>query len=397
MSNKRLNEAEELFGILSVDFKDKLGYRTEIRDIEKMSSVQKWFIYDNYAKRDADVVIKNNKLLGEILGWDTDMLDAIFSARQIINTLLRTIGQEINADDMLDGRKEIYDIIDGKAITQILHNAGEEHVRMWHNRFKKHFEKFCENVHTIGNYMPCPDNVFNTFKGFNRWHYNDRLDLLYTDILERKCKNERGEYVMTLEQQTQWKAWFDENQKKLFLTDILDEENLGELGKFHIKHMTFSGEELKALPEFLQKINELIELRSKIIGTLCTRGICNILTECYKDILSEFERGKVFLQVSDDGKGYAWADPECEKQFDNCGIAKLFPFKYFDEKPIDKLTGEVSCKAVFEYTYLSLYDCYLNSEIGAGMRFSIDTLEERAVYFAFKECGLLKEPRRNNA
>ena len=105
MSNKRLNEAEELFGILSVDFKDKLGYRTEIRDIEKMSSVQKWFIYDNYAKRDADVVIKNNKLLREILGWDTDMLDAIFSARQIINTLLRTIGQEINADDMLDGRK----------------------------------------------------------------------------------------------------------------------------------------------------------------------------------------------------------------------------------------------------------------------------------------------------
>ena len=217
MSNKRLNEAEELFGILSVDFKDKLGYRTEIRDIEKMSSVQKWFIYDNYAKRDADVVIKNNKLLREILGWDTDMLDAIFSARQIINTLLRTIGQEINADDMLDGRKEIYDIIDGKAITQILHNAGEEHVRMWHNRFKKHFEKFCENVHTIGNYMPCPDNVFNTFKGFNRWHYNDRLDLLYTDILERECKNERGEYVMTLEQQTQWKAWFDENQKSCSL------------------------------------------------------------------------------------------------------------------------------------------------------------------------------------
>ena len=177
----------------------------------------------------------------------------------------------------------------------------------------------------------------------------------------------------------------------------MDEENLGELGKFHIKHMTFSGEELKALPEFLQKINELIELRSKIIGTLCTRGICNILTECYKNILSKFERGKVFLQVSDDGKGYAWADPECEKQFDNCGIAKLFPFKYFDEKPIDKLTGEVSCKAVFEYTYLPLYDCYLNVEIGAGMRFSIDTLEERAVYFAFKECGLLKEARRNNA
>lgn len=395
-NNKKIKETEELYKMLFLDFKDEFGYKADIKELKKMSAVQKWFIYDNYAKPDADVVIKNNKLLGEILGWDTDMFDAMFSARQIINTLLRTIGQKINTDDMLEGRKEIYDIIGGAAITQILRNAGEEHVRMWHNRFKKYFEKFCENVHTIGNYMPCPDNVFNTFKGFNRWHYNDRLDLLYTDILERKHKNKRGEYIMTSEQQTQWKAWFDENEKKLFLTDILDEENLGELGKFHIKQMTFSDEELKKLPEFLHKINELIELRSLIIRTLCTRGICNILTECYKDILSEFDRGKIFLQVSDDGKGYAWVDSECEKQFDNCGIAKLFPFKYFDERPIDKLTGEVSCKAVFEYTYLSLYDCYLNSEISAGMHLSIDILEDRAVYFAFKECGLLKEPRRNN-
>lgn len=393
-NNKKIKKAEELYKMLFLDFKDGLGYKVEIEDFKKMSAVQKWFIYKTYAISDAHVFVKDNELLSEVLGWDTDAVDTIFYVTQIINTLLKTIGQEkIDVDSIIDGKKDIYDIIDGKALTQKLHDAGEEHVRSWHNFFKKQLERFCKNIHTIGNYTPCPHGDFNNFKGYNRWAYNDRLDLIYTDILERQCKKGNGEFLITPKQQEEWKAWFAKNKEKLFLTEILDDETRGELGKFHMKHDTFSDNELKALPDYLKTANELIEHRSQKIRAVCTKAVCGILTECYKNILSEFEHGKVFLQISDDSKGYAWVDPECEKKFDNCKLRELFHYKYFNEKPIDKLIGEASWHDLFEYAYLGLYDCYINSEIPAGDDLHIDCIKERAAYFAFKELDLVKDYR----
>lgn len=394
-NNKKIKEAEELYKMLFLDFKDELGYKADIKELKKMSAVQKWFIYDNYAKPDADVMIKRNRLIAEVLGWDTEWLDAIFPVRQVIRTLLKTIGQEIDVDSIIDAKKNIYDIIDGKALTKKLHDVGEDHVRSWHRFFKEQLEKLCQNVHTIGNYMPCPDNAYNRIKGCNtKEHYNDRIDILYSDIIEPWCKKANGDLLISEKQRKEWKAWFDENKERLFLTVILDERIRNELGKFGlIKQDTFSGDELRFLPDYLKTANELIEHRSQKIRAVCTKAVCGILTECYKNILSEFERGKVFLQISDDSKGYAWVNPECEKKFDNCKLRELFYYKYFNEEPIDKLIGEASWNDLFEYAYLGLYDCYIDGEIPAKDKLHIDCIKERAAYFAFKELGLVKDYR----
>lgn len=83
-NNKKIKEAEELYKMLFLDFKDELGYKADIKELKKMSAVQKWFIYDNYAKPDADVMIKRNRLIAEVLGWDTKRIDAISRLRNLV-------------------------------------------------------------------------------------------------------------------------------------------------------------------------------------------------------------------------------------------------------------------------------------------------------------------------
>ncbi|MCH5205973.1 MAG: hypothetical protein J1F09_03400 [Oscillospiraceae bacterium] len=402
MKTKKTKEAEEMYRIIFLDFKDELKYGKEIEGFKEMSAVQKWFIYDKYAKSDADVAIKRNKLLASVLGWSVTHLDAIFPVRQIIKTLLKTIGQEIDVDQLLDGKKEIYDIIDGKALTAKLHDAGEAHVRSWHNFFSEQLEKLCRNVHTVGNYMPCPDENYNSVKGFKgKWHYNDRIDLLYSDILEPRCKKENNEYIISPKQRNDWKDWFDKNKENLFLTEILDGEIRDELGKFgYIKKTDFSDEELKELPEYLKTINILIECRTGKIKAKCAEAVQNIFFECYKNTLSEFEHGKVFLQVTSFTKGYIWVAPECEKKFEDGEFGRLFDleihkdiFKHFNDRPIDKEVGEASWANMFEYSYLALYDCYIDHELSAYKNWSIDSLKNRAAYFAFKELDLAKDYR----
>lgn len=81
-----------MYRIILLDYKDELGYEVEIEGFKEMSAIQKWLIYDEYAKRDTDVVIKGNMLLADVLGWDVEWLDGIFPVRQIIKSLLKTIG-----------------------------------------------------------------------------------------------------------------------------------------------------------------------------------------------------------------------------------------------------------------------------------------------------------------
>lgn len=397
MSNKEIKKAEKMYMILSDDFKDELGYKVEIKGFYNMSAVQKWLIYDKYRKRDADAVIKNI-YFADMIGWwdknDVVRLDAIFPVRQIIRTLLKTIGQEIDVDTILDGRKEIYDIINDNALTKKLHDAGiGNHV----GSFKQQLEQLCKNVHTVGNYMPCPDNAYNRVKGFCEWKYNDRIDLLYSDIFVPQCKKANGDYFIPQEQRENWKAWFEKNKEGLYLTEILDEKTRDELGKFNlIQHKTFSSDELRKLPEYLKKVNQLIEHRSEKIKVLCTEAVYNMYFECYKNALSEFEHGKVFLQVCPFSRGYVWVAPECEKKFERGAFGELFDpeqDKYFNKKPIDKVIGQASWENYFEYAYLALYDCYIDEKLSAEKNWELGLLKKRAAYFAFKEYDLVKDYR----
>lgn len=296
------------------------------------------------------------------------------------------------------GKKEIYDIINCKALTKKLHDAGiGNHVKSWHYVFKQQLEQLCKNVHTVGNYMPCPDNAYNRVKGFWKWKYNDRIDLLYSDILMPGCKKANGDYFIPQEQREKWKAWFDKNKDRLILTEILDEKTRVELEKFGcMRHETFSGNELKELPEYLKKVNQLIEYRTEKIKAICTKAVYNMYFECYKNALSEFEHGKVFLQVCTFSKGYVWVAPECEKKFEDGPFGELFDpeqDKYFNKKPIDKVIGEDSWKNFFEYAYLALYDCCIDEDLSAKKNWELGLLEDRAAYFAFKEHNLVKDYR----
>lgn len=361
MENKELGMADEIYRILSLDFKDELGYKVEIKDFKKMSAVQKWFIYDKYAKRDAD---------------------GIFPVGNIIKALLKTIGQEID-DAVLEVKSDIYEIIDGRALTQKLHDAGDHRVRAWHNYFKEQLERLCKNVHTVGNYPLNPDR-----------DYSDRIDLLYSEILEPLRKAD-GEPLMPREHRENWNVWIDENKEKLFLGELLDEKKRDELEKLaRIKQDSLSDDELKELPNYLETVNALIEHRTKKIKNICYEAVQNAYFECYKNTLSEFEHGKVFMQICSFGKGYVWVAPEYEKQFESGELVKLFNLeigKYFAQKPIDKVVGEASWANLFEYAYLALYDCYIDYGLSVQNNWSLDDLKERAAYFAFKEYDLVKD------
>lgn len=397
MKNKKIKKAEEMYKVLSHDFKDELVYKVEIEGFKEMSAIQKWLIYDKYAKRDADVVIRNI-YFADMIGWDVKWLDGIFPVRQIIRTLLNTVGPKIDVDTILDGKKKIYNIIDGEALTKKLHDAGMgNYVKSWHYAFSQQLEKLCKNVHTVGNYVPCPDSVYNRVKGLCPWNYNDRIDLLYSDILEPWCKKEDGDYRIPQEWRKKWKVWFDENKERLFLTGILDEKTRVELGEFGlIKHKTFSDDELKVLPEYLKKVNQLIEHRTEKIKAICTEAVYTMYFECYKNTLSEFEHGKVFLQVCSFSKGYIWVAPECERKFERGALGELFNLergKYFNKKPIDKVICEASWENLFEYAYLPLYDCCIDEEFLTQKDWELDLLKDRAAYFAFKEHDLVKDYR----
>lgn len=140
----------------------------------------------------------------------------------------------------------------------------------------------------------------------------------------------------------------------------------------------------------------MIEHRTEKIKAICTEAVYNIYFECYKNVLSEYEHGKVFLQVCSFEKGYVWVAPEYKKKFEEGELGKLFDLttdKYFNKSPIDKAAGEASWENFFEYAYLALYDCYIDSRLSAEKNWDLALLKDRAAYFAFKEHDLVKDYR----
>lgn len=382
----KIEEADEIFQMINLDFKDQLDYEIEIGDLHNLSNLQKWLIYDKHEKKDADIVLKKNHSVLNALGWDGTRLDAIFPVRQILYTLFETIGQDKEDIKLLDGPEEVLDIIDGKKLYQELklHHIGSP--RAWINILKKELEQYCKNVNTIGNYMPCPDGKYNGVKGWRgKWHYNDRIDLLYSDLLEPKCKNANGMDIINAEQRKNWKEWFSANKDDLFLTEILDDNTRKILGKFGcIKKQEYTDEELRELPDYLRAVNELICHRNENINLKCAKAAQKIYIEYFDECLSMFEPGKVFMQVTSMEKGYIWVSPDVVNIFDQY-FNILTLYKYFNEKPIEKEVGEKSWAGYYEYAYLPLYDCRSLDVIK-----HLDRLRDSAIYLAFKNRKLLR-------
>ena len=283
MIEMKIIEETKEFQILNIDFKDMLDYKIEIDDLKNLSNLQKWLLYDKYAKKDADVVLKRSGGVLEALKWDKNIyFDAIFPVRQILYTLFKTINQKIDYNELLNGKKEIFEIIDRQKLHEELKERNKEHNKWknpeeWISVLADELEKYCKNVHTIGNYMPCPDNRYNSVKGFKgKWHYNDRIDLLYSDMIEtdpnKRCKNTNNEYIISCEQRKEWKDKFKDNKGIWFLNEILEKETISTLGKFGCLQKTvFADDELMELPNYLHTVNDLICQRNKEINLKCAQ------------------------------------------------------------------------------------------------------------------------------
>ena len=372
------------------DFKDKINYTEEV-DLDNKSNLQKWIIFDNYGE-DPDVVLKKNKVILNILDWDGKWLDMIFPIRQVLRTLLHTVGDKVVVEDLLVGRREVFDIIDRKKLFQELKKGNIEHSRAWLNVFNKEMEDYAKNVHTIGNYMPCPDRNYNRIKGFCIWHYNDRIDLLYSDLYSTTPKNS----IITKDKE-EWKKWFDENIEKLYLKDILDVNTISELNRFScLKKRKMSAEQLKVLPFYLRKVNKLIEKRTALISKAVNKRMEEELFNYFKNYLAHFPKDTIFMQVTDFLKGYIEVLPEYEKECDL--LVEHFRLrKYGDGWAIDKEVGNDCYNRYIEYAYLALYDLNIFDECLEDKNgFQIEDNScmydriNRALYYAFRENGLIR-------
>ncbi|MBW9150359.1 hypothetical protein K2F40_15475 [Clostridium sp. CM028] len=204
------------------DFKDCIlkGYLLNKEEDSKYPHIKKWLQYDLFAKEDADEVLKKSDILVQKLKWydETDnckkrYLDCIFSMRTHFNMFLRLY--EPRAAFSHSWLLYYFDeVFSDKSITEFC-----EEKKIDKDLFKNcldELDRLAENTHTIGNYMPCPDETYNKVKGFSKGFvfFNDRIELLLHEL-------KKGEHnYIDLECANNWKEWFEKNVKKLCLEEL---------------------------------------------------------------------------------------------------------------------------------------------------------------------------------
>ena len=170
------------------------------------------------------------------------------------------------------GEKEKYqdkekwiELLNENNLEMMLKNKGICETQKWITAFCVQIERYARNVNTIGNYMPCPDGEYNKIKGWlGKWHYNDRIDLLYTDILNPRKITAKGKKLISNEKSEILKQWFKENETDVCLKIIF--EKCDELGKFEcLKKTIFNKAQLEELPNYLLIVNNLIENRRELL------------------------------------------------------------------------------------------------------------------------------------
>ncbi|MGN0369493.1 MAG: hypothetical protein ACI4EW_03005, partial [Butyrivibrio sp.] len=256
-------KGERMIDVFECDFKDKLCY-SEFIELNTMSNLKKWLAYDLCAKTDADIVLRNDKELLEKLNWDNNWIDAIFPIRQILYTLFKTICISIGEKERYQDKENWIELLNENNLEVMLKNKGIRETQKWITVFCVQIERYARNVNTIGNYMPCPDGEYNKIKGWlGKWHYNDRIDLLFTDILNPEI-NGKGKNLISNEKRENWKQWFEEKETDVCLDIIL--KNCSELKKFGcLKKSVFDKKQLEELPNYLLVANNLIVSRRELL------------------------------------------------------------------------------------------------------------------------------------
>lgn len=264
-----------------LDFKDWV-----LRTDEGTDDLKKWIKYTAGDYPDADEVLKINDDKGCVLiklGWfqpdvrkKEQYIDCIFSMKTFFMAFLRLYLADL--DLFKDGKSfyfsrilDHYDCIVGdKHKENFCSNHGIERDDI--NKLFREINRFARNTHTIGNYMPCPDNEYNRLKGgaigkYKGYQYfKDRLELLYLELYEPKHEG----YLS--DKKNDWRKWFTDSEQKLLLKEIL-KSKYGELLKFRFDGRVMEPDDIIQYIKYLDCINGIIERR----GVELKKGLQNRL------------------------------------------------------------------------------------------------------------------------
>ena len=210
------------------DFKDCLFHEHLLTGDLKYRNLKKWIRYAAVEYGDADQVLKtsiNKRLLCEKLEWDDcKYIDCIFSFKTFFNAFLRLYfkGSVPYYGELLDNFDEFFS--DSK-LEDFQNEYGLSEKEL--DDFLVQINKFAENTHTIGNYMPCPDNTYNGIKGSGDGYvyFQDRIELLCDAIASDKYED-----YIDKETSKRWKEWLERNTKKYCIEEIMKRQE--ELLKF---------------------------------------------------------------------------------------------------------------------------------------------------------------------
>jgi hypothetical protein len=244
-----------------IDFKDILLEDLILNNTEMESypNLKKWLRYQLFQSQDADVILKKSDVTLK-LGWYKEespkeiYLDCIFSMRMHLNMLLKLYNPKaINYAWLLI----YFDYIINKNSIGAFSNKNKTGLI---NCFDE-IEKFAKNTHTLGNYMPVPDKNYNATKGFfNKWSYNDRIELFLKDIFSGMVNNNNN-----------YQSWFsDERINSLCLSGLFENLKTKEIKKTLLnfechKKTKFEVDDINKFSEYLKFVNQWIEDRTDVL------------------------------------------------------------------------------------------------------------------------------------
>lgn len=245
------------------DFKDWIIKTPVYNNSGDLNDMKKWVKYHACDYPDADCVLKINDEYGCILQkleWYNDTInekymyvDCIFSMATFFNAFLRFYAPEyLYYGQLMHDFDEIF--------------SDDERDKFCHkNKIKEsdlsnlfvELNRFSRNTHTIGNYMPCPDNEYNSFKGYRGYNlFKDRIELLYQEL-----KNPMLDYIEE-DRRKRWIDWFDRKESVTYLKFIFEEKKLL---KFTFNKIIMGVNDIIPYRNYLKEVNNIIENRGNML------------------------------------------------------------------------------------------------------------------------------------
>ena len=247
------------------DFKDWIINDFEYNDSGDLNNMKKWVKYRASDYPDADWVLKINDEYGcilEKLEWYNNTInekdryiDCIFSMATFFNAFLRFYAPGyIYYGQLMD---EFGEIFSDKKRDDFCQKNQIEKSNL--STLFYQLNRFSRNTHTIGNYMPCPDNKYNFCKGSSSKGYRgyqlfkDRIELLYQEL-----KNPQQADYIEKNRRKQWVDWFDKNESVLHLNCFFENSRILD---FRFNKKIMGVQDIVPYSKYLEEVNGIIESR----------------------------------------------------------------------------------------------------------------------------------------